>query len=551
MRLAIADFIPYEEKARFCEDAETNTRDACATRKFRYNPASMARLHEYQGKAILAANGFKIPRGRAALNPDDAVSAAKELGGEVVIKIQAWTTGRAGIGGVAFSKKPDEVRDHAKRMLEMKVGQFPVEAVLVEEKIDIAREFFLSLAIDDAARAPVIIFAAGGGTGIEERAASTYRIPCDVKSGPSDSVLNDAISGCGLPKNQAKQLAESVRKLFGAAKGVEARSLEINPLVLTKSGEFVAADCRVTIDDYAVARHPELKIEIAREFDHPPTALERVAYAVEQNDHRGTFYFAQLATSAAKDSKGLAGFHGAGGGGSMMSMDAIVNAGFTIANFTDTSGNPSASKVYRAARIILAQPDLVGYFGSGSGVASQEQYWSAYGLAKAFWELDLDIPAVIRLGGNTEDRAVDILQRMSKLLHAPVEGYRKTDTPAFIAERFSKLVANAGGAKWKPRPPRTPDFIRTKSATNFKVKGGRIWVDTARWPEIRSFVEAQSSGLIIDRNGAPAPALAPEEFATKDSELLMCSTECRMSGVEGCYLQLDVPGLDEIVGGAR
>ena len=114
----------------------------------------------------------------------------------------------------------------------------------------------------------------------------------------------------------------------------------------------------------------------------------------------------------------------------MMSMDAIVNAGFTIANFTDTSGNPSASKVYRASRIILAQPDLVGYFGSGSGVASQEQYWSAYGLAKAFWELDLDIPAVIRLGGNTEDRAVDILQRMSKLLRAPVEGYRKTDAPA-------------------------------------------------------------------------------------------------------------------------
>ena len=124
----------------------------------------------------------------------------------------------------------------------------------------------------------------------------------------------------------------------------------------------------------------------------------------------------------------------------MMSMDAIVNAGFTIANFTDTSGNPSASKVYRAARIILAQPDLVGYFGSGSGVASQEQFWSAYGLAKAFWELDLDIPAVIRLGGNTEDRAVEILHRMSKLLRAPVEGYRKTDTPAFIAARFAELV---------------------------------------------------------------------------------------------------------------
>ena len=126
----------------------------------------MARLHEYQGKAILAANGFKIPRGRAASNADEAVAAAKELSGEVVIKIQAWTTGRAGIGGVAFANSPDEVRAHTKQMLSMKVGQFPVEAVLVEEKINIDREFFLSFAIDDATRAPVIIFATGGGTGI-------------------------------------------------------------------------------------------------------------------------------------------------------------------------------------------------------------------------------------------------------------------------------------------------------------------------------------------------------------------------------------------------
>jgi succinyl-CoA synthetase beta subunit len=339
--------------------------------------------------------------------------------------------------------------------------------------------------------------------------------------------------------------------LFAAARSVEARSLEINPLVLTKTGDFVAADCRITIDDYAVGRRPELGIEIAREFDHPPTALERVAYAVEQNDHRGTFYFAQLATAAPKGSKGLVGFHGAGGGGSMMSMDAIVNAGFTIANFTDTSGNPSASKVYRAARIILAQPGLVGYFGSGSGVASQEQYWSAYGLAKAFWELDLDVPAVIRLGGNTEDRAVDILHRMATLLRAPVEGYRKTDTPAFIAERFAELVANAGGTKWKPRMPRVPKFVKDPSATKLEVKSGRVWIDTARWPEIRAAVETHSGGLIIDRDGAPASALPSEEFATKDSELLACNVECHLAGIEGFYLELDVPGLDELIGGDR
>jgi len=509
----------------------------------------MARLHEYQGKAILAANGFKIPRGRAAATADEAVEAAKELGSEVVVKIQAWTTGRAGIGGVAFEEKPDDVRQHAERMLAMKVGQFPVKAVLVEEKIDIDREFFLSFAIDDAARAPMIIFAAGGGSGIEERAASTRRIPCDVNRGPLGSAVDEAVASCGLLTKDTKQLHESIRRLFNAARSVEARSLEINPLVLTKDSEFVAADCRITIDDYSVGRHPELGIEIAREFDHPPTALERVAYAVEQNDHRGTFYFAQLATAAPKESKGLAGFHGAGGGGSMMSMDAIVNAGFTIANFTDTSGNPSASKVYRAARIILAQPDLVGYFGSGSGVASQEQYWSAYGLAKAFWELDLDIPAVIRLGGNTEDRAVDILHRMSRLLRTPVEGYRKTDTPALIAARFAELVAGAGGKKWKPRTPQLPKFVKHSSATKLAVKNGRVWIDTARWPEIRPAVETHSAGLIIDRDGAPIAALPNEEFATKDSELLACDVECRLAGIEGFYLELDIPRLDQLIGG--
>src|SRR5262249_29394441 len=176
-------------------------------------------------------------------------------------KMQGGTGGRGGMGGVGFAKSSAGARGHAARMLSMKVGQFSVEAVLVEEKIDIDREFFLSFAIDDAARAPVIIFSVGGGTGIEERSASTRRIACDVTSVPAASALNEAADACGLSQAQAKQLAESIRKLFVAARSVEARSLEINPLVLPKSGEFVAADCRITIDDYAVVRHPELGIE--------------------------------------------------------------------------------------------------------------------------------------------------------------------------------------------------------------------------------------------------------------------------------------------------
>src|SRR5437016_10671446 len=125
--------------------------------------------------------------------------------------------------GRVFAKKLDDVRVHEGRKWSMKVGQFPVETVLVEEKIDIEREFFLSFAIDDAARAPVIIFAAGGGSGIEERASSTRRIPCDVNRGPLDSAVNEAVSLCGLSTAHAKQLAESIRKLFGAARSVEDR----------------------------------------------------------------------------------------------------------------------------------------------------------------------------------------------------------------------------------------------------------------------------------------------------------------------------------------
>jgi len=152
----------------------------------------------------------------------------------------------------------------------------------------------------------------------------------------------------------------------------------------------------MTIDDTQWGDNPDLGIEIAREFDHPPTALERVAYAVEQNDHRGTF-ISHSWQRGTKGIQGTVGFHGAGGGGSMMSMDAIVNAGFTIADFTDTSGNPSASKVYRAARIILAQPDLVGYSVPAPG-CEPGTILVRVRFAKAFWELDLDIPAVIRLG---------------------------------------------------------------------------------------------------------------------------------------------------------
>ncbi|MBL8763957.1 MAG: acetate--CoA ligase family protein [Phycisphaerae bacterium] len=505
----------------------------------------MARLHEYQGKSALARNAIQIPRGRAVTSPEEAILAAAELNGPVVVKIQAWTTGRAALGGVAFADAPDQAGAHARRMLGMTVGSFPVTHLLVEEKLPIAHEIFVSLSIDDRARAPVMLLAMGGGTGIEERAASVRRIPCDVRAGPDRATLDAALASMPLPPQGRANLARAIDRIFAAARALEARSLEINPLVLTSDGRTVAADCRITVDDYAVIRHPELGIEIARELDHPPTPLETLAYRIEQQDHRGTFFFAQMNAAPTPDSKGLIGFHGAGGGGSMMSMDAITNAGFTIANFCDTSGNPSPAKVYRAARVILAQPGLVGYFGSGSGVANQEQFWSAYGLAKAFWELDLDIPAVIRLGGNTEDRAVDILHSACKAasLRAPVEAYRKSDPPARIAERFASLVADArraGAQPWTPRPPRRPAFVGTDAAACIPVRQGRLWIELAAWNKNAPAIIARASGLLKDDRGRPATATSPDDFLTKDSESIACEVECRRDGIEGVFVDLDL-----------
>lgn len=511
----------------------------------------MARLAEHQGKSFLQQAGIRVPRGVVARSGPEAAAAATAVGVPAMVKIQAWATGRAAMGGVATVASAAEAEAAAQRMLAMTVGQFPVTEVLVEERVALARELFVSLSIDDRERAPLLLLAAAGGSGIESRAQEVRRIPCDVEVGPDPVVVATALIGLGIDEPLVAALVETIRRLFRLAQSIEARSLEVNPLAITTAGEIVALDCRLTVDDYAVFRHPELGIEIARELDHPPTPLERVAYDVEQADHRGTFYFAQLAMRAPDGSRGLIGFHGAGGGGSMMSMDAVSAEGFTLADFTDTSGNPSPAKVYRAARIILAQPGLVGYFGSGSGVASQEQFWSAYGLAKAFWELELSIPAVIRLGGNTEDRAVEILHSATKGVPAPIEGYRKGDPPARIAARFAALVAHSTAGAWQPREPRRPAFVGSPHAHRRAIRGGTLWIDAELWKRHAAAIVARSSGLLRDDRGTPVPAIGEAEFAAKDSELIACEVECRRDGIDGLFVELDVPGLAPLVAQAR
>ncbi len=509
----------------------------------------MARLHEYQGKAILKTAGLAVPDGRVASTASEARAAAEALGCPVIMKVQAWVTGRKDKGGVVLAKSPDEAAGHAERLLNMRFGNFPVTEVLVEQVIDIAHELFVSLTIDDAAQAPLLLLDTHGGTGIEDRAATVARIPINPTTGVNTDDIRNALVSSPLDSSLHDKITRAIETIINLAKSCEARSFEVNPLVVTTAGDVLAADCRITIDDYAVFRHPELGIEIARELDHPATALERVAYDVEQNDHRGTFYFAQLPTDGAENTKGVIGFHGAGGGGSMMSMDAVTNEGFTLANFCDTSGNPSAAKVYRAARIILSQPGLVGYFGSGSGVASQEQFHSAYGLAKAFLELNITIPVVVRLGGNSEDRACDILHDACENLPAIVEGFRKDDTPAACAQRFAELVAasqkQVGDAFVHERI--IPGFVNSASAYSFPITGGTVWIDhtNCEAATTQTVITNSSNLLKADSNNRPVLAVAEEDVAGADSELIACEIECHRAGAPVIFIDLEIPGLDE------
>lgn len=508
----------------------------------------MARLHEHQGKALLSAHGISVPDGELARSALEARQIAAQLGGPVVVKAQAWTTGRAEMGAIQFAKDPDEAAEHAGRILDMQIEGFAVEAVLVEEQLQIEQEFYAGFVIDDIEQAPVMIFSRIGGTGIEaiarEHPEAVARMAVEVRTGLAEYQARDLIRGTGVHGKMQTRLARVVAKLYALAREYDARAAEINPLVVTTQGEIVAADCRVTVDDYGVYRHPDLGIEIAREFDRPPTGLEKIAWGVEKGDYRGTFYFIQLEHDFIRG-EGVIGFHGAGGGGSMMSMDAVLNKGYRLANFVDTSGNPPASKVYRAAKIILSQPGLDGYFASGSGVASQEQFHSARGLVKAFMEAPLTVPAVIRLGGNAEERAVHILERAQSEIPAPVEAYGKDDAPDFCAERLNVLVQ-----EFTPSDGATPAARRQAPDAPYQfatVTGGTVIYDHALCMDCKSkiCVETCVPGILSLEDEVPVLNITREE-AKKGGciECLACEVECYFEGNKGGEVRLPIPGLE-------
>lgn len=508
----------------------------------------MARLFEYQGKKLLSDNRISVPKGHLCQTSEQAFEAASKLGGRAVVKAQVWSTKRAAWGGIRLVSSPAEARSVAASLLGKKVGQFTVERLLVEEALEIEREFYAGVIVDDSQKAPVVIFSSRGGTGIEEIAQAhpeaVARCTIDFETGLFPFQARDLALAAGLERDLLNPVADVLVSLYNTARRIEARSAEINPLVITTDGRVVAADCRIAVDDYAVFRHPELEIEIARELDRPPTRLDRIAYDVEKNDYRGTFYFIQMEEGFKRGDR-FVGFHGAGGGGSMMSMDALLQHGFKVANFTDTSGNPPASKVYRAARIILSQNGLDGYFGSGSGVASQEQFHSARGLVKAFRETPLSVPAVIRLGGNAEEKAIQILTDYTRDLGVPVEGYGKDDTPDHCAQRLDLLVKDfvppaAQNVAWS-RPDAKRPYL-------FQSPTGTVQFDhdlCSRCENKVCITECVPQILMANEEGLPVLNITRAEAQKgKCTECLACEVECFFHGNKGGHISLPVAGLD-------
>jgi len=407
------------------------------------------RLFEYQGKTILKSVGIPIPLGEVASNSEEAQKIAERISKPVAVKAQVWAGGRFKAGGIKFAENPAQAKDEAASILSMTIKGLKVEKVLVEEKLDVRKEFYVGVIVNDSykVKAPVVMFSSEGGVEIEEIAAKSPEkissLIVDIFRGVRVYDGYNLALKVGVPNELLADMGNVIKNMYEVFRSYEARTVEINPLVLTADRKIVAADTRIVIDDSAVPRHPELGIEIAREGDRPPSELDRIAWKIEESDYRGVAYFMQMVPEIKE--QGYVGYHGIGGGGALLGADALFRHGLKIADYADTSGNPTASKIYRIAKLILSQPGIEGYFLAGACVASQDQWHHAHALVKAFREELKDrpgFPVIILLAGNKEKEASDILKQGLKDLPIRLELYGREHVydVDFLAERMKAMV---------------------------------------------------------------------------------------------------------------
>jgi len=390
------------------------------------------KIHEYQGKAVLASFGLTVPRGKVAYKAAQAVENGKELGFPVVVKAQIHAGGRGKGGGVKVAKNAEDCEAIAKAMLGMTLRTHQtgpegriVRRLLIEEGMNLegAREMYLAIILDRASGCPVVMASSQGGMDIEEVAAKD-------PSAILKEVVNPAVGlqpfqarklafGLGLPAAVLGKAVTFMQALYRAFEGLDASLVEINPFLYTKDGALLALDAKVNLDDNALYRHSDL-LEL-RDLD------EEAALEVEAS---------KFSLNYIKLEGGAVGCMVNGAGLAMATMDIIKLAGGSPANFLDVGGGASAEQIRNAFRILLADPDvkavLINIFG---GILRCDVL--AEGVIAAVKELNVKVPVVIRMKGNNEEKGKAMLK----------ESGLNFETADNMTEAAQKAVAAAGGKR--------------------------------------------------------------------------------------------------------
>jgi len=353
------------------------------------------KLLEYQAKEVLASLGIAIPPGVVARSPDEAAAAFARLG-PVAVKAQVPVGGRGKAGGIKLARTEDEARGAAQQIIGMDIKGFKVPLVYCETALEIEREIYLGFTVDRDARANILMLSAKGGMDIEQVAEespdSIARLYPNPWRGPLNFELAQLAYDAGLG-DLSRPLIGLIAKLYRAIPDYDALTAEINPLVVTKTGEVIAGDAKLEIDDNAAWRHTELE-------ERYGAVLEGDPYEVEAKK-RGITYVSL---------DGDIGIIGNGAGLCMGTLDLVQRAGGRPANFCDIGGGAKAEVVENALAVILMNPKVTGVvinvFG---GITRGDEV--AKGVVTARDNLKMKLPLVVRLSGTREEEGREILRK--------------------------------------------------------------------------------------------------------------------------------------------
>jgi succinyl-CoA synthetase beta subunit len=355
-------------------------------------------LYEHQGKELLARFGIPVSRGRLVFTPEEARQAAEELGGEVVVKAQVLTGGRGKAGGVKLADGPDEAEARARDILGLDIRGHVVQRLWLEVSSEIAREYYLSVALDRGAGRALLMFTTQGGVEIEQVAAedpdALVRVHVDPLEGLQPHHLRELLAPLS-DESERVQIAEIAGKLYTCFVESDATLAEINPLIVTPEGVVRALDAKVTLDDSALFRHSELAELRDTEAADPLEAFAR---------ERGVIYVKL---------DGSVGILGNGAGLSMATVDVVVVAGGRPANFCDLGGGGNAAGVVAALEVIGRDPQVRSIlFNIFGGITRGDEV--ARGILEALDTTGLSVPIVVRLDGTNADEGRRILAEAAR-----------------------------------------------------------------------------------------------------------------------------------------